>query len=162
MPEISRRGLIRGAAVVGAAATASVSLPAAADATAMQSGSSAEAGRDAVRHGDLRDIKHVVILMQETRSFDHYFGSLRGVRGFGDRATILLPGGLPVWQQPATPPGAPVTSNQYPWPLSSGTFSGSQPPTPEQGAQNYGGTDHSWETQHGAWYGGLMNAWQYA
>jgi len=34
--------------------------------------------------GSLADIDHVVILMQENRSFDHYFGMLRGVRGFGD------------------------------------------------------------------------------
>ena len=62
-------------------------------------------------HGDIGDIKHVVVLMRENRSFDHYFGSLRGVRGFGDRATILLPGGLPAcrpWRQPATPPGRPA------------------------------------------------------
>jgi phospholipase C len=32
----------------------------------------------------LTDIEHVVILIQENRSFDHYFGSYRGVRGFGD------------------------------------------------------------------------------
>jgi phospholipase C len=37
--------------------------------------------------GDIRDIKHVVILMQENRSFDHYFGSLRGVRGFASPVT---------------------------------------------------------------------------
>ena len=37
----------------------------------------------------ISDIKHVVVLMQENRSFDHYFGTLRGVRGFGDpRAEI--------------------------------------------------------------------------
>jgi phospholipase C len=36
------------------------------------------------RHGSLADIDHVVILMQENRSFDHYFGTLSGVRGFGD------------------------------------------------------------------------------
>jgi phospholipase C len=117
------------------------------------------------RFGDLRDIRHVMILMQENRSFDHYFGSLRGVRGFGDQATIRLPGGLPVWRQPATAPGATtaadeVTCAQHPWPLSSGTFEGPQPPTPSAGAQNYGGTDHSWTSQHGAWNGGLMNAWQ--
>jgi phospholipase C len=34
--------------------------------------------------GTIRDVEHVVILMQENRSFDHYFGTLRGVRGFGD------------------------------------------------------------------------------
>ena len=32
----------------------------------------------------LSDIQHVVILMQENRSFDHYFGTLSGVRGFSD------------------------------------------------------------------------------
>jgi phospholipase C len=36
-------------------------------------------------HGTLKDIKHVVILMQENRSFDHYFGTLSGVRGFDDK-----------------------------------------------------------------------------
>jgi phospholipase C len=35
--------------------------------------------------GRLSDIEHVVIMIQENRSFDHYFGTLRGVRGFGDR-----------------------------------------------------------------------------
>jgi phospholipase C len=29
-------------------------------------------------------VEHVVILIQENRSFDHYFGSYRGVRGFSD------------------------------------------------------------------------------
>jgi phospholipase C len=35
--------------------------------------------------GSLKDIDHVVILMQENRSFDHYFGTLSGVRGFADK-----------------------------------------------------------------------------
>ena len=32
----------------------------------------------------IKEIEHVVILMQENRSFDHYFGTLSGVRGFSD------------------------------------------------------------------------------
>ncbi len=36
------------------------------------------------RHGTLADIDHVVIFIQENRSFDHYFGTYAGVRGFGD------------------------------------------------------------------------------
>ncbi len=36
------------------------------------------------QRGSLKDIKHVVMLMQENRSFDHYFGTLAGVRGFDD------------------------------------------------------------------------------
>ena len=47
--------------------------------------------------GTIRDVEHVVILMQENRSFDHYFGTLRGVRGFGDPRPIDLPSGQPVW-----------------------------------------------------------------
>ncbi|WP_035606578.1 phospholipase C, phosphocholine-specific [Haloferula sp. BvORR071] len=45
------------------------------------------------------DAEHVVILMQENRSFDHAFGTLRGVRGFDDPRAITVPGGNPVWLQ---------------------------------------------------------------
>ena len=45
------------------------------------------------------DGQHVVILMQENRSFDHCYGSLRGVRGFDDPRAITLPNGNPVWLQ---------------------------------------------------------------
>jgi phospholipase C len=38
--------------------------------------------------GGLDAIKHVVVLMQENRSFDNYFGTLRGVRGFGDQSAL--------------------------------------------------------------------------
>ncbi len=49
--------------------------------------------------GTIEDVKHIVILMQENRSFDHYFGTLRGVRGFGDRHPVPLVSGKPVWFQ---------------------------------------------------------------
>jgi phospholipase C len=70
--------------------------------------------------------------MQENRSFDHYYGALKGVRGFGDRSTIRLPGGKTVWEQPLTPTdGAPT---QYPWRLSGArTWEGATPPSPELG-----------------------------
>jgi len=45
------------------------------------------------------DAEHVVILMQENRSFDHCFGTLRGVRGFNDPRIIGLPNKNPVWLQ---------------------------------------------------------------
>jgi len=45
----------------------------------------ANASAAAPRHGTLKDIEHVVILIQENRSFDHYFGTYSGVRGFGDK-----------------------------------------------------------------------------
>ena len=39
---------------------------------------------------DLGAVKHVVFLMQENRSFDHYFGSYKGVRGFDDHGATSL------------------------------------------------------------------------
>jgi len=45
------------------------------------------------------DAEHVVILMQENRSFDHCYGTLRGVRGFDDPRAVTLPNGNPVWLQ---------------------------------------------------------------
>jgi phospholipase C len=51
--------------------------------------------------GTIMDVEHVVIFMQENRSFDHYFGALNGVRGFGDPRAIRLPGGASVWRQPS-------------------------------------------------------------
>ena len=53
--------------------------------------------------GSIADVKHVVIFMQENRAFDHYYGSLAGVRGFADRVPAPLPGGARnVWYQPYT------------------------------------------------------------
>src|ERR1700681_2077495 len=52
------------------------------------------------RTGTIADVEHIVILMQENRAFDHYFGTLSGVRGFGDPRAVRLPNGDPVWYQP--------------------------------------------------------------
>ncbi len=46
-----------------------------------------------------KDAEHIVILMQENRSFDHTYGSLRGVRGFNDPRAIRLKNNNPVWLQ---------------------------------------------------------------
>src|SRR5215510_261375 len=45
------------------------------------------------------DAEHIVILMQENRSFDHCYGTLQGVRGYNDPRAIQLPNGNPVWVQ---------------------------------------------------------------
>ncbi|MCF8571877.1 twin-arginine translocation signal domain-containing protein [Gordonia sp. HY002] len=63
------------ATATGTAAAATLLPPSLIDAVAR--------GRPA---GSLRDVEHVVVLMQENRSFDHYFGTLRGVRGFADNS----------------------------------------------------------------------------
>jgi phospholipase C len=157
MSDVSRRGFIGGAAAIASAAAVGAEATSAAAQTGQPRRTGSEPGPQQ-RHGDIRDLKHVVVVMQENRSFDHYFGSMRGVRGFGDRSAITLPGGNSVFQQPDTPTAGAAT--QYPWRLS-GTdeWQGTVPPSAELGAANYGGTDHSWLTQHGAWYGGLMNGW---
>jgi phospholipase C len=49
--------------------------------------------------GSIQDVHHVVILMQENRSFDHYFGTKKGVRGFGDRFPIPLASGRRAFHQ---------------------------------------------------------------
>ncbi|WP_406348715.1 DUF756 domain-containing protein [Streptomyces sp. NBC_00144] len=49
--------------------------------------------------GTIADLKHVVILMQENRSFDHYFGSFPGVRGFNDKQALRFQDGTTVFQQ---------------------------------------------------------------
>src|SRR5579862_5338296 len=40
------------------------------------------------RTGTIRDVEHIVILMQENRPFDHHFGTLRGVRGYADPRAV--------------------------------------------------------------------------
>src|SRR6201992_3813529 len=58
------------------------------------------------------DAEHIVILMQENRSFDHVFGSLRGVRGFNDPRAMRLTNGNSVFVQ------TDAAGNSYgPWRL---------------------------------------------
>lgn len=49
---------------------------------------------------DLNEIEHIIIFMQENRAFDHYFGTLNGVRGFNDRITAPMKSGLNTFYQP--------------------------------------------------------------
>ncbi|WP_397400783.1 phosphocholine-specific phospholipase C [Phenylobacterium sp.] len=107
------------------------------------------AGIDArVRTGTIQDVEHVVILMQENRSFDHYFGVMNGVRGFGDRFPIPLPGGRTVWTQ-ANSPGAQPT-HIAPFPLNTtATFA----------HMRVAGTPHSWTDAQAAWDQGRMADW---
>ena len=88
--------------------------------------------------GTIQDVEHVVILMQENRSFDHYFGALRGVRGFGDPRPVILPSGRPVWFQPS-----PKAGDGYvlPFHLDGAATS----------AQVMDSLDHSWKGSHDRW-----------
>lgn len=54
---------------------------------------------DPPKGSTFRDAEHIVVLMQENRSFDHSFGTLRGVRGFNDPRAVSLPDQNSVWCQ---------------------------------------------------------------
>ncbi|HEX6243121.1 MAG TPA: alkaline phosphatase family protein, partial [Polyangiales bacterium] len=96
MTHSNRRDFLRRLAAASAAGTTLAALP-----PVLQKALAIPANR---RSRSIRDVEHVVILMQENRSFDHYFGSLAGVRGFADRFPIPVedrPGveGKTVWLQ---------------------------------------------------------------
>ncbi|MDD2748517.1 phosphocholine-specific phospholipase C [Acidithiobacillus sp.] len=98
------------------------------------------------RSGTLEDVEHIVVFMQENRSFDHYFGHLSGVRGYNDRFPLQLPDGKPVWfQGRMDDPTRPILPFHF--------------NTRKTSAQFLQDLDHSWASQHGAIAGGLMNAW---
>ncbi|MQY09526.1 phosphocholine-specific phospholipase C [Actinomadura macrotermitis] len=95
------------------------------------------------RTGTIRDVEHVVVLMQENRSFDHYFGALRGVRGFGDPRPVALPNGKPVWHQPD---GA-------------GEVLPFRPDAPDLGMKYLTGLNHDWRGGQKAWNQGRYDNW---
>lgn len=102
--------------------------------------------QESPREGTLSDIKHVVLLMQENRSFDHYFGTLAGVRGFDDPNAMTLSHGKSVFYQPD-----PENPKKYLLPFHLDTRATS--------AQKIPSTNHSWHPQHDAWNGGKMDNW---
>ncbi|MFF3320919.1 phosphocholine-specific phospholipase C [Streptomyces sp. NPDC002889] len=135
--DMSRRRLFAlGTGVVGAAAAGSLLPP------SLRAALAAEPPP-----GGLRAVKHVVVLMQENRSFDHYFGTLRGVRGFGDRNAVELPSGKPVFEQPG-PLGTVL-----PFPVRDAAE------TQKRDLQYIGDLDHSWSGGAKAWRQGWMDGW---
>ncbi|WP_297512771.1 phosphocholine-specific phospholipase C [uncultured Caulobacter sp.] len=134
MTQLDRRGLL---AAIGALALP----PALARAAAIDAD---------VRHGTLKDVEHVVILMQENRGFDHYFGTLNGVRGFGDRFPV------PVRDAPGRAGGS-VFVQAY-------DKDKTLAPFPLNTAQTFAhmrveGTPHSWTDAQDAWDQGRMDRW---
>ncbi|MGA2053164.1 MAG: alkaline phosphatase family protein [Opitutales bacterium] len=96
--------------------------------------------------GSLKDIEHVVLLMQENRSFDHYFGTLAGVRGFDDADAMILSNGKSVFHQPDE-----QNADGYLMPFHLNTRTTS--------AQKIPSTSHAWAVQHESWNGGKMDQW---
>lgn len=94
----------------------------------------------------IKQIEHVILLMQENRSFDHYFGALRGVRGFDDPTAMRLPSGESVFRQPD-----PDHPDGYLLPFRQNTKT-------TNSARAYG-TGHAWPVQHRSWNNGAMDNW---
>jgi phospholipase C len=149
---ITRRALIGGAAALGLAGVAGYPAGRMTDeqarlvdvALAAQTGSAS-----------LNDIQHVVILMQENRSFDHYFGTMSGVRGFADpQASTQTVNGAqyPVFDQFGFQPGSGPSPTGYlqPFHLLSNP--------PRENGQATNDIDHSWAGQHHSWNNGAMDS----
>ncbi len=134
---LTRRRLLKGAGQLAAAAAAGSLMPPNVRRMLAQS---------APANSSLADIKHVVMLMQENRSFDHYFGTMAGVRGFDDPNALKLSDGHSVFYQPdvQNPEG-------YMLPFHLDTRATS--------AQKIPSTSHAWAVQHEAWNGGKMDQW---
>lgn len=94
----------------------------------------------------LNQIEHFIILMQENRSFDHYFGTLRGVRGFDDPNAMQLESGRSVFYQPDR-----NNRDGYTLPFRLNTTTTS--------AQQLHDLSHAWATQHDVLNGGKMDRW---
>jgi phospholipase C len=133
---VSRRTFVGSAAAVAGAAGLAGILPA----------NLARAASRSPREFDLSQVKHLVFQMQENRSFDHYFGTFPGARGFNDPTAIRLPTGRPVFQQPD-----PANPDGYlePWHMSTITTGAAAVPS----------LSHDWRDQHASWNQGAMDGW---
>jgi phospholipase C len=141
VPGVSRRRFLQ-ATALGSAAVAAAGLSGGPAAASVARSSAAARALPKGWTGTIADLKHVVILMQENRSFDHYFGTLRGVRGFGDKQALTWQNGNNVFQQPDT--ARTDLGYLLPYNLTD---------------QTDGDLDHSWDGDHEAWNGGLWNSW---
>jgi phospholipase C len=137
MAPLSRRTLLGSAAAVGAGSALGL-LPL----NVQRAMAASSAG------SSLSAVKHVVILMQENRSFDHYYGTLSGVRGYADTSLLRFPSNSTVWNQ-STKGSATGGKILEPWHLN----------TQSTDAQQVEDLDHSWSGTHGAWNSGLWNNW---
>lgn len=132
---MDRRDFLGASATMGAAALLDAFPPSIRRALALPASSAT---------GTIEDVQHIVILMQENRSFDHYFGALGGVRGFDDRTTAPLRGGRSIWQQPDGQGGMVM-----PFPM----------PSSITNSQHVHSLPHGWIDGHAAWANGRYDNW---
>ena len=99
---------------------------------------------DAAPGSTFQDAEHIVFLMQENRSFDHMFGTMKGVRGFNDPHPHIQPDGNKVWLQKDgqgytyVPFHVDINKTKITW---------------------QGGLPHSWNDQVAARNGGRYDKW---
>jgi phospholipase C len=136
MPEVDRRRFLQ---LAGGSTALSVLTPSIARAASIP------AYR---RAGSLEDVEHVVVLMQENRSFDHYFGTMRGVRGYGDPHPAQLPSGRSVFHQ-----------ERHPRTGKGGQVLPFRPDLEDLGLAFLQDLDHGWDTGHHAFANGDYDAW---
>jgi phospholipase C len=103
----------------------------------------------------MTDIEHVVVLIQENRSFDHFLGSYRGVTGFADPGVLLQPdhGDQPVWYQYGWGPGDSAADPAHyllPFHLDTSKSQGDAVCTDDP--------THAWIPQHQSWNSGAMDS----
>src|ERR1700734_4490571 len=89
--------------------------------------------------GTLADVKHVVFLMQENRSFDHYFGTMAGVAGFDD--TVNRSAFTQNWPGGSQPTLLPFHMN-----------------TKTEQAECTSALSHEWTAEHACWNQGAMDS----
>ncbi|MFI6010982.1 phosphocholine-specific phospholipase C [Streptomyces sp. NPDC051243] len=131
MPEVNRRRFLQLAGATTAFTALSSSIQRAAAIPANH------------RTGSIEDVEHIVVLMQENRSFDHYFGKLRGVRGFGDPRPVKLDNGKSNWHQ------SDGTKDILPF----------HPTAEDLGMQFLEGLPHGWTDGQQAYNGGKYDKW---
>ncbi|MBG0851045.1 phospholipase C, phosphocholine-specific [Streptomyces spinoverrucosus] len=131
MPEVNRRKFLQ----IAGATTAFTAL-----ASSIERAAALPANH---RKGTIEDVEHIVVLMQENRSFDHYFGRLRGVRGFGDPRPVTLDNGKSIWHQ------ADGGKEVLPF----------HPDADDLGMQFLEGLPHGWNDGQQAYNGGKYDKW---
>jgi phospholipase C len=136
----SRRRLLTGATALGGLTAASFALP------SNMSKAMAATAASSPRSFSPKEVKHIVHIMMENRSFDQYFGTFPGVRDFNDPTALTLSTGKSVFYQPdSTNP----LGYLLPWHLDTRTT----------GVEAIPDTSHAWLVQHSAWNGGKMDNW---
>jgi phospholipase C len=105
-----------------------------------------------MRGGGLGAVEHVILLMQENRSFDHYFGTMRGVRGYGDRSPLRrrTPGRTVL----AQPDG--LGGEVLPFSLREAATDAARP---RSDIQYLGDLPHGFTDATQAWAGGWWDGW---